>query len=169
MGSGGGAPPAGTTTRKLALAALFAAFGVVLASFSVPVGGARIAPFQHAVNAVAGVALGPWWAALSALVAAVLRVTLGTGTPFAFVGSPFGAVAVGLAWRLLRRDRAALFEPVGTVLVGAPLGAVLISPLLEGAGGGAVALMVLFALSSVPGAAAGYLLLKALGRAGAAP
>jgi len=166
-GSGRAAPAAGAT-RRLALAALFAALGVVLASFSVPVGGARIAPFQHTINAVAGVALGPWWAALSALVTATLRVSLGTGSPFAFVGSPFGAVAVGLAWRLLQRDRAALFEPLGTVLVGAPLGAVLISPLLEGAGG-LLALAILFAVSSVPGAAAGYLLLKALRRVGAAP
>lgn len=155
-------------TRRLVLAALFAGLGVLLSSFAVPVGGARIFPFQHAINAVAGVLLGPWWAAGSALVTAGLRFSLGTGSLFAFPGSPFGAIAVGLAHGLLlRRDEAALFEPLGTVLVGATLGAVLISPLLAGAAGGLAALMVAFAVSSIPGALIGYGLLKALRRTGA--
>ena len=158
---------AGSATRKLVLAALFAGLGVLLSSFAVPVGGARVFPFQHAINAVAGVLLGPWWAAGSALVTATLRVSLGTGSLFAFPGSPFGAIAVGLAYKLLRRDEAALFEPLGTVLVGATLGAVLISPFLGEAGGGLVALMIAFAASSIPGAAIGYLLLKVLRRTGA--
>jgi len=152
--------------RSLVLAALFAALGVLLSSFAVPVGGARVFPFQHAINAAAGVLVGPWWAAGAALVTATLRFSLGTGTLFAFPGSPFGALAVGLAYRLLRREEAALFEPVGTVLVGAPLGALLVSPVVGEAAGGLVALMVSFALSSVPGAFAGYLLLKALRAAG---
>ncbi len=154
------------TTRKLVLAALFAGLGVLLSSFAIPVGGARVFPFQHTINAVAGVLLGPWWAAGSALVTATLRVSLGTGSLFAFPGSPFGAIAVGLAYRLLRRDEAALFEPLGTVLVGATLGAVLISPFLGAAAGGLLALMAAFALSSIPGAIIGYLVLKALRRAG---
>lgn len=156
---------AGSTTRKLVLAALFAGIGVLLSSFAIPVGGARVFPFQHALNAVAGVLLGPWWAAGSALVTATLRFSIGTGSLFAFPGSPFGAIAVGIAYRLLRRDEAALFEPVGTVFVGATLGAVLISPFLD-APGGLIALMVSFALSSIPGAVIGYLVLKALRRTG---
>ncbi len=155
-------------TRRLALAGLFAALAVLLSLFAVPVGGAKVLPFQHAINAVAGVMLGPWWAAGSALVAAGLRISFGLGTPFALVGSPFGAIAVGLVYRYWRRDEAALFEPVGTVLVGAPLGAIMISPFLDlGAAGGAFALMISFALSSIPGAILGYVLLKALRRAGA--
>ena len=158
--------PGHATTRMLVLAALFAGLGVLLSSFAIPAGGARVFPFQHTINAVAGVLLGPWWAAGSALVTATLRVSLGTGSLFAFPGSPFGAIAVGLAYRLLRRDEAALFEPLGTVLVGAPLGAFLISPFLEEAAGGLLALMVAFALSSIPGAIIGYLVLKALRRTG---
>jgi energy coupling factor transporter S component ThiW len=95
-----------------------------------------------------------------------LRFSLGTGSVFAFPGSPFGALAVGLAYRLLRRDEAALFEPAGTVLIGATLGAVLISPSLGAAGGGLIALMAVFALSSVSGAVIGYVVLKALRRSG---
>ncbi len=153
-------------TRTLVLAALFAAMGVLLSSFAVPVGGARVLPFQHAINAVAGVLLGPWWAAGSALVTATIRFAFGTGSLFAFPGSPFGAIAVGFAYMYMKRDEAALFEPVGTVLVGATLGALLISPFIGEATGGFVALAVSFALSSIPGAIVGYLLLKALRRAG---
>ncbi len=68
----------------------------------------------------------------------------------------------------MRRDEAALFEPVGTVLLGATLGAVLISPFLGAAGGGLIALMAAFAISSVPGAVIGYVVLKALRRSGPA-
>lgn len=154
------------TTRTLVLAALFAGLGVLLSGFAIPVGGARIFPLQHTLNAVAGVMLGPWWAAGSALVTATLRVALGTGSLFAFPGSPFGALVVGFVYLWLRRDAAALFEPLGTVFIGATLGALLISPLLEGAGGGLFALMVAFALSSIPGAVLGYIVLKALRRTG---
>lgn len=164
------ASPAGTVrrtaVRSLVVAALFAGLGVLLSSFAVPVGGARVFPFQHAINAVAGVLIGPWWAALSALVTATLRFSLGTGSLFAFPGSPFGALAVGIAYLVIRRDEAALFEPLGTVFVGATLGALLISPFVGEAGGGLLALMIAFALSSVPGAIIGYLVLKALRRAG---
>jgi energy coupling factor transporter S component ThiW len=157
---------AGGATRRLVLAALFAGLGVLLSSFAVPVGASRVFPFQHAINAVAGVLLGPWWAAGSALVTATLRFSLGTGSVFAFPGSPFGALAVGLAYRLLRRDEATFFEPFGTVFAGAPLGAVLISPLLGQAAGGLIFLMTAFALSSIPGAAIGYGVLKVLRKSG---
>ena len=127
----------GAATRKLALAGLFAALGVLLSLFAIPVGGARVLPFQHAINAVAGVVVGPWWAAGAALVAATLRFSLGTGSLFAFPGSPFGALVVGLVYVYLKRDEAALTEPLGTVLIGAPLGALLITPFLDlGAAGG---------------------------------
>ncbi len=154
-------------TRKLVLAAVFAALGVFLSSFAIPVVGARVFPFQHAINAIAGVLLGPWWAAGSALVTATIRFSIGTGSLFAFPGSPFGALAVGFAYRLLRRDEAALFEPLGTVLVGATLGALLISPFIGEAAGGLFALMAAFAISSVPGAVIGYAVLKALRKTGA--
>lgn len=155
------------TTRKLVLAAIFAALGVFLSSFSVPVVGARVFPFQHAINAIAGVLLGPWWAAGSALVTATIRFSIGTGSIFAFPGSPFGALVVGFVYLILRRDAAALFEPLGTVLIGATLGAVLISPFIGEAAGGLFALMTAFALSSIPGAIIGYGVLKALRKTGA--
>lgn len=135
------------------LAALFAGLGVLLSSFAGPVGASRGFPFQHVINAVAGVLLGPWWAAGSALVTATLRFSVGTGSLFAFPGILFGALAVGFSYRFVRRDEAALFEPVGTVLLGA-------------AGGGLIVMMAAFALSSIPGALIGYMVLKALRRSG---
>lgn len=148
------------------LAGLFAALGVLLGLLSVPVGGARVLPFQHTINVVAGVALGPWWAADSALVTATLRFVTGTGSIFAFPGSPFGALAVGFAYRALRRDAAAFAEPLGTILLGATLGALVFAPLagLSGAAGGVFVLAGSFALSSVAGSVIGYLLLWALRR-----
>ncbi|MGI8865813.1 MAG: hypothetical protein ACR2G1_03670 [Rubrobacteraceae bacterium] len=52
-------------------------------------------------------------------------------------------------------------------MIGATLGALLISPFLGESGGGLIALMIAFALSSIPGAILGYLALKALRKTGA--
>lgn len=157
---------AGATIRRVILAGLFAAVAVVLSTVgTIPIGPTKILPFQHMVNAVAGVLLGPWWAAASALVAATVRNLLGIGTVFAFPGSPFGAIAVGLAYRAVRRDWSALLEPVGTGPIGATLAALVVAPLA----GHAVAwatLQYLFLASSIPGAILGFLALKALRAAG---
>jgi len=75
------------TLKNLILAALFAAMAVLLSGFSIPVGPTRCFPFQHAINAISGVLLGPWWAAGAALTASIIRNALGTGTLFAFPGS----------------------------------------------------------------------------------
>ena len=61
----------------------------------------------------AGVLLGPWWAAGSALVAATLRFSFGIGTLYAFPGSPFGAPVVGIAYKLWRRERQHCWSPWG--------------------------------------------------------
>ena len=81
--------------RGLVLAAMFPALATLIGSISFPVGPTRIAPFQHTINAIAGILIGPWYAAGPAPVTAFLRHTLGWGSLFAFPGSPFGALAVG--------------------------------------------------------------------------
>lgn len=156
----------GVTVRRVILAGLFAAVAVVLSTVgAIPIGPTKILPFQHMVNAVAGVLLGPWWAAASALVAAAVRNLLGIGTVFAFPGSPFGAVVVGLAYRAVRRDWAALLEPLGTGPIGATLAALVVAPLAGHALGWAT-LQYLFLASSIPGAILGFVALKALRAAG---
>lgn len=172
--------------QKLALAAVFVALGVVLSTFALPVGPARVFPFQHMLNVVAGVMLGPWYAVLAAFATSVLRNALGTGTFLAFPGSMVGAFLVGYAYARVRKtDAVAFLEPVGTAVIGGVLGYLLIAPLEAPARllgfiranpvsaqpylalfGGPLALVVSFAVSSVPGAVLGYLCLKALRRAG---
>jgi energy coupling factor transporter S component ThiW len=155
----------GQDLRRLVLAAMFAAIAVVLGSLSVPVGPMKVAPFQHAVNAVAAILVGPWYAAGAALVTAVLRNSLHTGTVFAFPGSPFGALAVGYAYRLLRNDAAALCEPIGTVLIGAPLAAWVVQPFFLPASHAAWwFIMAAFLASSAPGAVLGYIVIRTLRR-----
>jgi energy coupling factor transporter S component ThiW len=111
--------------RRLILAAMFAAIATALGWLSIPIGPTRVFPIQHAVNAVAAILLGPWYAAGAALVTALLRYSMHSGSIFAFPGSPFGAIVVGYAYRVFRNDAAALCEPIGTGPIGATLAALL--------------------------------------------
>ena len=149
--------------RRLTLAAMFAGLATLLGLISVPVGPTKVAPFQHTINAIAGILLGPWYAAGAALVTAFLRNLLHWGTPFAFPGSPFGALAVGYAYRLLRTDAAALCEPLGTGPIGGTLAAWIVAPLV-GSHGTWWFFLTAFLWSSIPGAILGYVFLRALRR-----
>lgn len=172
-------------TQRLALSATFVALGVILSYLSVPIGPAKVFPFQHVINVIAGVLLGPWYAVLTAFGISAIRDALGTGTLLAFPGSMFGALVVGYAYRWLKRPEAGLVEPIGTVLIGGAVGYALIAGLdapatllgfvkalppssqpYLGIFGGAFAIMASFAVSSIPGSILGYFALRALRRAG---
>jgi energy coupling factor transporter S component ThiW len=162
-----GAGDQNSQLRRLVLAAIFAALATLLGSFSIPVGPTKVAPFQHTINAIAGIWLGPWYAAGAALVTAALRNLLGRGTIFAFPGSLFGALVVGYAYRLLRRDEAALFEPLGTGPIGATIAALLFQPRV-GAHHTLWWFQIAFLSSSIPGAVLGYIVVRMLRRIPAA-
>ena len=147
--------------RKIVLTGLFAATAVLLSGIHFPVGPIKAFPFQHMVNIIAGIMIGPWYAALASLIAALLRNTMGTGTIFAFPGGIPGAVVVGLLYRWIRRDWVALTEPLGTGFIGVPVTVFLLGPILGKEFGFAVFFPV-FMVSSVPGAVIGYFLLKTL-------
>jgi energy coupling factor transporter S component ThiW len=149
--------------RRIVLAGLFAAMAVLLSGIHFPVGPIKAFPFQHMVNVVAGVMIGPWYAAISALIAGIIRNAIGTGTLFAFPGGIPGAIVVGLVFRWVRRDWAALTEPVGTGFIGVPLTVFLLGPIL-GKQFAFALLFPAFMMSSVPGSIIGYVLLKALRR-----
>lgn len=153
--------------RRLVLAAIFAALATLLGSLSIPVGPTKVAPFQHTINAIAGIWLGPWYAAGAALVTAALRNSLGWGTLFAFPGSPFGALVVGYAYRFLRRDEAALFEPLGTGPIGATIAAWVFQPQV-GSHHTLWWFQIAFLSSSIPGAVLGYVVVRMLRRLPAA-
>jgi energy coupling factor transporter S component ThiW len=158
--------PSRTRLKKMTVGALFAALAVLLSPLSFPVGPSRCFPFQHAINAAAGVILGPFWACGAAFVASFVRNILGTGTILAFPGSLFGAAAVGIAaGRLPKKYRvwAALAEPLAT----GTLGAGVASFIASSAGGRWEMFLLLsgaFLVSSVPGAAIGFFALRFLRR-----
>lgn len=149
--------------RKIVLVGLFAAMAVLLSGIHFPVGPIKAFPFQHMVNIIAGVLIGPWYGALAAMIAGIIRNAIGTGTIFAFPGGIPGAIVVGLAYRWTRRDGAALMEPVGTGFIGVPVTVFLLGPIM-GKQFAFALFFPLFMVSSIPGTVLGYVLLKALRR-----
>ncbi|MEA4872755.1 MAG: energy coupling factor transporter S component ThiW, partial [Synergistaceae bacterium] len=87
--------------KKALAAGILAGAGVALSFVSIPVGPTRCFPFQHSINVIAGVLLGPFWAVGAAVTTSVIRNMMGTGSLFAFPGSMFGALLVGMAGRSL--------------------------------------------------------------------
>ena len=147
--------------RKLVLTSLFAALAVLLSGIHFPVGPAKVFPFQHMVNAMSGVLVGPWYGALAALISGIIRNAIGTGTPLAFPGGIPGAIVVGLAYGWLRKDWASLTEPLGTGLIGVILIVYLLGPFM-GKEFAFVFFFIAFMVSSIPGSIIGYLLLRTL-------
>ncbi len=158
----------GIQTRAVARAIILVALGVALSPFtSIPIGVARINPTQHFVNVVGAVLLGPWWAAGIALIIAILRNALGTGTLLAFPGGMIGAFLAGLLFRATRNIYvSALGEIVGTGLFGALVSALMVAPVLMGKSMALGALILAFSGSTVLGSIIGVLGLKLLERAG---
>jgi len=158
----------GIQTRVVARAIILVALGVALSPFtSIPIGVARINPTQHFVNVVGAVLLGPWWAAGIALIIAILRNALGTGTLLAFPGGMIGAFLAGLLFRATRNIYvSALGEIVGTGLLGALVSALMVAPVLMGKSMALGALILAFSGSTILGSIIGVLGLKLLERAG---
>ncbi len=156
-----------TTTHRVALSVVLAALAVALAPFSIPVGIARLFPGQHMVNVLAAVLVGPWWGLGVAFTASLVRNVLGLGTPLAFPGSMVGVLLAGLAFRATRNVLfAAVGEVIGTGLIGAVVGALLVAPYIMDSTMAVGALIVPFLLSSIAGAALGVLGVQILRRAG---
>ncbi|MFW9824777.1 MAG: energy coupling factor transporter S component ThiW [Candidatus Thorarchaeota archaeon] len=167
--------PSDFLTKKIAATAIFMAVGLIL-SFINPfayftIFGTKINPFAHIINAITGVLIGITSSCITALGIASLRFSLSIGTIHAFHGGISGAVVVGAVSYFLRRkypkysELAALTEPLGTVFLGGTIGH-LIFPI------GTIftieSLFIywsLFALSCIPGAIIGFIVLVVLKRA----
>jgi energy coupling factor transporter S component ThiW len=150
-------------TRLLSYIAVFGALGAALGWISIPVGPTKVFPLQHTINAISGVIIGPW-AIISSLIAATVRFSTGMGSIYAFPGSPFGALVVSLLYKLTKKDAAALFEPLGTVCIGATLSGLLIAPFITENAPTLWFFWTAFAASCIPGAILGYFILKILRR-----
>ena len=104
------------TTRKMVLTAMFACLAFVLNTF---VYFPAMAPFQHFVDVLAAVFLGPWYACAAAFVCGVLRMLCGR-TIQAVVGAIFGPILGGLLYRWSHNIWLVLVgEVFGTGVIGA--------------------------------------------------
>ncbi len=155
----------GISTKKIALVAVLVAVTVVLSPLNFPVGSSKCYPAQHMINGIAGVLLGPWYAAVMALFTGVIRNMLGMGTLHAFPGGIPGALVVGLFYRYVKTDLAALVEPLGTVVIGATISALVVAPHL-GKSFTVAFWWIAFAASSIPGSIIGFIVLTAIRRLG---
>ena len=105
--------------RKLALAGILVAVGIVCSPLSIPVGASRCAPVQHFINILGGVFLGPGYSVGMAFVTSLLRNLMGTGTLLAFPGSMCGAFLCGILYKYGKRlPLAYAGELFGTSVIG---------------------------------------------------
>ncbi|MBG9585823.1 energy coupling factor transporter S component ThiW [Cytobacillus firmus] len=147
-------------TRLLTTMALFTAIGTLGSHLLwFPAGIAKAYPVQHAVNVLAAVTLGPLPAAAVAFMIALLRNMLGFGTLLAFPGGMIGAFLAGVLYlKFGRKIWAAAGEVLGTGIIGA-LFAVPYAKFLMGSANGAFFFVPPFLVSSIAGAAIGWLVL----------
>lgn len=107
------------SVKRLAVAGILVAIGVVCSPLAIPVGASKCFPIQHMINILAGVLLGPAYAVGMAFVTSLLRVLFGMGTLLAFPGSMVGALCCGLLYRFTQKlPLAYVGEIVGTSVLG---------------------------------------------------
>ncbi len=154
-------------TTKLSLTAILIAQGVGLSFYPgpIPLGPTLVFPFQSMINTIAGILLGPLYAALVALLVGVTRMSLHTGTVYSLPGGIPGALLVGYAYRLTKSYFSAFAEIPGTALVGALLSAFLVAP-VTGSKATALFFIVAFTPPAVIGSVIGYAIMLALRRRG---
>ena len=155
--------------KRAVLAGAFAAAGVVLSVVSIPMGPTKCFPFQHTINVLAGIILGPWWAVGAAFTTSVIRNLMGTGSLFAFPGSMFGALLCGLVYHKTKNLLATVAgEVFGTSVLGG-LCAYPVAIFLMGKSAGDIAFyayIVPFLISTGVGAVIAGILVLSLQRSG---
>lgn len=148
--------------KKLSLAGLLIALGVVCSAFYIPLGAAKCFPVQHMINVISGVILGPIYSIGVAFGISLLRVLTGTGTLLAFPGSMIGAFCCGMIFKMTKKlSLAYVGEVIGTGFIGA-LAAFPIATLIMGKEAALFAYVVPFMISSIGGGAISLLVLNLL-------
>ena len=90
--------------EKLIIASICVALGVVLSTTSIPVGPARIFPFQHMINVILAVVVGARFSVGAAFSTSCLRNVLALGSPLAFPGSMIGAWLSAYLYKKYKRS-----------------------------------------------------------------
>lgn len=104
------------TTKKMVLTAMLACLAFVLNTF---VYFPAMAPFQHFVDVLAAVLVGPWYGFASALICGIMRMISGR-TIQAVTGAIFGPILGGLLYKKTKNIYLVwLGEVVGTGFCGA--------------------------------------------------
>jgi energy coupling factor transporter S component ThiW len=83
-----------SNTKKMVLTAMFACLAFVLNTF---VYFPAMAPFQHFINVLAAVILGPWYGCASAFICGLLRMMSGR-TIQSVTGAIFGPILGGILY-----------------------------------------------------------------------
>ena len=108
--------PTKNTTKKMVLTAMLACLAFVLNTF---VYFPAMAPFQHFVDVLAAVLVGPWYGCASALICGIMRMISGR-TIQAVTGAIFGPILGGLLYKKTKNIYLVwLGEVVGTGFCGA--------------------------------------------------
>lgn len=155
-----------SNVKKLTLAGILIALGVVCSAFYIPVGVAKCFPIQHLINVLAGVLLGPVYAVSMAFATSLIRVSIGTGSLLAFPGSMVGALLCGLLFKYTKKTSMAfLGEVIGTGIIGAIL-AFPIATFFMSRTTALFAFVIPFGLSSVAGAAISLVFIAAIRKTG---
>ncbi|MBP5433343.1 energy coupling factor transporter S component ThiW [Ruminococcus sp.] len=155
-------------TRKLSLAGLLCAVGVVGSFFSFPVFGSKCAPVQHIVNILCAVLLGPLYGVGVAFTTSLIRNLLGLGSLMAFPGSMFGALLCGIVYHRTKNTWLTyIAEVFGTAVLGG-LCAYPVAILLIGVNAAEVAFyayIIPFLISTVAGAVLAAVIIEGLKKA----
>lgn len=155
-----------TPVKKLVLAAVYTALGAALGSVSFPVGASKCAPFQHFINVISAVTLGPVYSVMTAFCISLIRNIIGTGSLLAFPGSMIGALLAGVLYRCFKKDICAVLgELVGTSIIGALI-AYPVAAFIMGKQCALFTYIIPFSVSCAGGCIAAYILLKPLRRTG---
>ena len=155
------------TTRKLAIAGVLIAVGVVCSPLNFPVGASKCFPVQHLINIIASVFLGPFYGVIMAFITSLLRLATGMGTLLAFPGSMVGALCCGLVYKFSKKVLpTCVAEAFGTGV----LGGIAAYPVAKYAMGlqdiGMFVYVVPFLISTVAGSILAFVLVTALKKSG---
>ena len=152
-------------TKKLALAGLLCAVGVVGSLFSFPIFGSKCAPVQHMVNIICAVLLGPFYGVGVAFTTSLIRNLIGLGSPLAFPGSMFGALLCGIVFHKTHNTwMTYIAEVFGTAVLGGlsayPVAIILMG--IESAEVAFYAYIIPFLISTAAGAVLSAIVVKSL-------